>query len=106
MDQLLDQHFIARFGADGDAIDITDGVPLLEAAQLGGIRIPSSCRNGTCRTCMCRLVSGKVAYRIEWPGLTPEEKAANYILPCIAYPQSDLLIDAPAARRIAGIAGT
>ena len=34
-----------------------------------------SCRNGTCRTCLCRLDSGQIAYEIEWPGLTREEKA-------------------------------
>jgi ferredoxin len=119
----MDRHFTARFctasasasvagsaEAAGTAkaidtlatIDITDGVPLLDAALLAGIRLPSSCRNGTCRTCMCRLLDGKVAYRIEWPGLTPEEKADNHILPCIAYPQSDLVIDAPAAKRVTG----
>lgn len=103
----MDRHFTARIAAAEsieaiETIDITDSVPLLDAALLAGIRLPTSCRNGTCRTCMCRLLSGKVAYRIEWPGLTPEEKADNYILPCIAYPQSDLVIDAPAARRITG----
>ncbi|NEX63561.1 2Fe-2S iron-sulfur cluster-binding protein [Noviherbaspirillum galbum] len=97
----MDQHFTARFVAGGDPVEITDAVPLLDAALMGGVRFPTSCRNGTCRTCMCRLVQGKVAYRIEWPGLTPEEKADNYILPCVAYAQSDLVLDAPAARRIA-----
>ena len=48
---------------------------------------------------MCRLKSGRVAYRIEWPGLSMEEKRDGYILPCAAYPQSDLLIDEVAAAR-------
>ena len=73
--------------------------PLLAAAQLAGLVLPSSCRNGTCRTCMCRLVSGQIKYHIEWPGLSAEEKANGYILPCVAHPQSDVVIEAPAATR-------
>ena len=47
-----------------------------------------------CRTCIRRLASGQVAYRIEWPGLSAEEKQTGYILPCVAYPLSDLVIAA------------
>lgn len=47
---------------------------------------------------MCRLVSGRVVYRIEWPGLTREEKAEGFILPCVAYPASDVEMIVPAAR--------
>ncbi|HEX7646282.1 MAG TPA: 2Fe-2S iron-sulfur cluster-binding protein [Noviherbaspirillum sp.] len=97
----MDQHFTVLLQPRGLRFDATDEATVLDAALLDGVRIPTSCRNGTCRTCMCRLVSGKVAYRIAWPGLTPEEKADNFILPCVAYPQSDLVIEAPAAVRIA-----
>ena len=74
-------------------------VTLLEAAAHAGVRLPSSCRNGTCRTCMCRVASGQVSYRIEWPGLLPEEKAQGFILPCVAMAASDLVIEAPLAAR-------
>ena len=97
----MDTHFTVLLQPSGLQFDATDEATLLDAAQLDGVRIPTSCRNGTCRTCMCRLASGRIVYRIEWPGLTPEEKADNYILPCVAYPQSDLVIEAPAAMRIA-----
>jgi ferredoxin len=70
----------------------TDAEPLLHAALRAGIDLPSSCRNGTCRTCMCQLLSGAVSYRIRWPGLLPEEREQGWILPCIAYPQSDLVL--------------
>jgi len=42
---------------------------------------------------MCRLLSGTIAYRIEWPGLSAEEKAEGWILPCVAYAQSDLVLE-------------
>ena len=67
---------------------------VLLAALAAGHALPSSCRNGTCRTCICRLHSGSVRYKIEWPGLSAEEKAEGLFLPCVAYPQSDLLISA------------
>lgn len=66
---------------------------ILEAAALAGLRLSSSCRNGTCRSCLCRLVDGAVEYRIDWPGLSADEKATGWILPCVALPASDLIID-------------
>jgi ferredoxin len=73
---------------------------VLEAAERAGIRLPSSCRNGTCRTCLCRLQSGAVHYKIAWPGVSLEEKRDGYILPCVAVADSDLVIEVPAARRV------
>jgi len=65
---------------------------LLKAGLKAMAPVRSSCRNGTCRTCLCRLVSGTVAYEIEWPGLTREEKAEGLILPCVARPLSDVVL--------------
>lgn len=76
------------------------GLPVLNAAALAGIALPSSCRNGTCRSCMCRLRSGRIVYRIEWPGLSSDEKEAGWILPCVAHPLSNLELDAPGASRL------
>lgn len=75
--------------------------PLLKSAQLAGVALPASCRNGTCRTCMCRLASGRVRYEIAWPGLSAEEKEEGLILPCVAYPESNVVIDVPGARSFA-----
>jgi ferredoxin len=78
---------------DGTPGFTTSGAePLLHAALRAGIELPSSCRNGTCRTCMCQLLRGEVAYRIRWPGLLPEEKEQGWILPCIAYARTDVLL--------------
>ena len=66
--------------------------PLLSAAEAAGLAWPSSCRNGTCRSCIRRMIKGAVTYRIDWPGLSREEKQDGYMLPCVAYPQSDLVL--------------
>jgi ferredoxin len=81
----------------GWELDGSDQVSLLEAALLSDIRLPSSCRNGTCRECMCLLISGRVRYRVDWPGLSLDEKEEGFILPCVACPESDVVIDAPRA---------
>jgi hypothetical protein len=38
------------------------------------------------------LHSGRISYRMDWPGLSAEEKADGLFLPCVAYPASDLLM--------------
>lgn len=78
--------------------DVEGDLSLLEAAEMSRIELPSSCRNGTCRTCLCRLVSGEVTYTVEWPGLSAEEKAEGYVLPCVARPTTDVVIEQTLAR--------
>jgi len=65
---------------------------LLKAGLRAMAPLRSSCRNGTCRTCVCRLESGAIAYEIDWPGLTREEKADGLVLPCVARPLSDVVL--------------
>lgn len=84
--------FTARIEADGRAFAAPAALPLLLAAEQAGLALPSSCRNGTCRACICRLLSGRVVYRIEWPGLSLDEKREGCILPCVAYPASDVVL--------------
>ena len=87
--------FRARLHDGSAAFDAPADLPLLIAAERAGLAAPSSCRNGTCRTCICLLTEGRVRYRIEWPGVSIEEKAEGYILPCVAYPESDVVLQYP-----------
>ena len=86
------EFFIARVEPEGQQFDAWANQPLLISMEQGGIDWPSSCRNGTCRTCIGRLESGAVRYEIDWPGLSAEEKAEGYVLPCVAYPCSDVVV--------------
>ncbi|HEY1999075.1 2Fe-2S iron-sulfur cluster-binding protein [Paraburkholderia sp.] len=92
--------FSVRIEPLGRTFEAPASLTLLEAAGFADLRLPRSCRNGTCRTCLCRLVSGAVSYTIEWPGLSREEKAEGFILPCVAIAQSDLVIEVPDALEI------
>ena len=85
----------------GASIAVDASTTLLLALEAAGIDLPSSCRNGTCRTCLCRLRAGEVAYTIEWPGLSADERRDGDILPCVALARDDLVLDVPLARRVA-----
>ena len=81
----------------GWRVRVPTNQPLMAGARAAGIELPSSCRNGTCRTCICLLVSGEVTYRVEWPGLSADEKREGWILPCVAHAVSDVAVRAPKA---------
>ena len=78
--------------------DAAPGETLLAAARRQGVLLPSSCRNGSCRECRCRVVRGQAHHTIPWPGLSAEEKQDGWVLPCVAEPGSDVELDAPRAR--------
>jgi ferredoxin len=92
--------FTVRVEPLGRTFEAPDSLTVLEAAGFANLHLPRSCRNGTCRTCLCRLVSGTVSYTIEWPGVSREEKAEGFILPCAAVAESDLVIEVPDALEI------
>ncbi|MNQ05376.1 Ferredoxin-2 [compost metagenome] len=87
-----------RLEPSGLEFEAEAGVTLLHAAEAAGIELPSSCRNGTCRTCICQRLSGESRHLIEWPGLSFDEKIDGWILPCVAEAQSTL--DVPQARAL------
>jgi len=87
--------FNGRVETDAQSFDAWADRPLLLSLEQGGITWPSSCRNGTCRTCIGRLTRGQVRYDIPWPGLSAEEKAEGYVLPCVAFPMTDVVLHAP-----------
>lgn len=83
----------------GARVPVLPGQSLLEAALAAGLGLPRSCRNGTCRACRCQMLAGRVRYRVEWPGLSPDEREAGEVLPCVALPEGDVTLSQPQARR-------
>ena len=76
------------------------GASLLEAALAAGLKLRSSCRNGTCRACIAQVLDGRVHHRVEWPGLSPDEKADGWVLPCVALPDGDVVLLQPQIDRM------
>ncbi len=84
-----------RIEPDGGSFDAWREQSLLDSLEQGGLQWPSSCRSGTCRTCIGKLVSGQVRYEMDWPVLSAEELAAAYVLPCVARPVTDVVLQDP-----------
>lgn len=92
--------FTITLAPSGWSFDAPADTTVLRAAERAGIELASSCRNGTCRACLCRLQRGSVRYLVDWPGLSADEKRDGDILPCVAVPQEDLVVEQRLARRI------
>ena len=84
--------FVASVAPGDQQFDAWSHQPLLLSAEQGGINWPSSCRGGACRTCIGQLDQGEVRYEIQWPSLSAEEMAESYVLPCVAFPCSNLTL--------------
>jgi ferredoxin len=92
--------FELRIEPQGWTCEASSRSTLWRSARQAGVRLPSSCLNGTCRTCLCRLRGGTIRYSIEWPGVSQDEQEEGWILPCVAQPLSDVVLDVPAARKV------
>ena len=79
----------------GVTLMLANGQSLLEAALGAGLVLRSACRNGTCRECMARVLEGRVHHRIDWPGLSAEERSEGWVLPCVAVADSDVVLLQP-----------
>jgi ferredoxin len=66
---------------------------VLDFAEDKGIQMESGCRMGVCGSCKVKLLSGTVTMETE-DGLEDADKADRMILPCVAVPESDLVIEA------------
>jgi 3-phenylpropionate/trans-cinnamate dioxygenase ferredoxin reductase subunit len=92
---------------NGKAVTAGPKETLLHAALRAGIDFPHSCRVGSCATCKCKLVQGKVREltRASYV-LSAEELAQGYILACQSVPQTDVHIEvklaAAAVKRVGG----
>jgi ferredoxin len=95
---VTDRGHPVRLQPAGWAFPARDDETLLQAALRAGIRMPSSCRNGSCRACRCLLVVGRIQYTVEWPGLTREEKDEGWVLPCVARALTAVTLEVPDAQ--------
>ena len=86
-----------RVEPGGQTFEARKNQTLLDALEQGGLPWPSSCRSGSCRTCISTLVQGQVRYEMAWPGLSPEEITEGCVLPCAAYPVTDVVLRDPFA---------
>ena len=85
-----EQAFQIEFARSGKKVQWVPGDgSLLELAMANGIKARCGCRQGVCGTCAIALKGGEVDYE-RTPEKTPP---AGKCLPCVARPQSDLVLD-------------
>lgn len=73
---------------------------ILDAAIRQGIKIPYSCRNGTCRTCIFEIKEGNVqALDVEECMISQKELEINKRLLCMSLCKSDVIMEKAAPRR-------
>ena len=65
---------------------------ILELAEDAGIQIPFECRQGFCGECKLKMISGEV-HMEETQGLENGDETANVILPCVAIPITDVILE-------------
>lgn len=76
----------------GIIVTAEPGQTVLEAMEAAGLRAPSGCRYGACRTCAGRLVEGHLSMP---PGtaITDEQLEERYFLACVAVPRTDCRVE-------------
>lgn len=85
--------FKIEFQRSGKTIEWDDSAGnILELAEENGIEIESACREGYCGTCKVKLISGQV--EMESTEGLEEDEEGYMILPCVAVPITDIVIDA------------
>ena len=78
----------------GHKFRIEASEPILERALNEGLALPYGCRNGSCGSCIGKVLSGQFAYLDGMPsGITPQEQEDGKALFCQACPRSDLVIE-------------
>ncbi|MFO8239073.1 MAG: 2Fe-2S iron-sulfur cluster-binding protein [Prochlorococcaceae cyanobacterium] len=70
-----------------------DDQTVLAAAEEAGVPLPCSCCSGVCTTCAALLSEGTV-HQPDAMGVKAELQQQGYALLCVAYPRSDLKLQA------------
>ena len=81
---------------DGFRFEVAPGEVVLDAAIRAGAPVPYSCRGGTCRTCISRVISGCVEHDPDYADellIDADEVADGYRLLCSALVYADSVLE-------------
>lgn len=86
--------FSVQIEPGGFQFSVAPGESVLEAALRQGLNLPYGCRNGSCGSCLARLISGEVTYPGGMPELLGGHEPGTCLL-CRAVPLADLRCQLP-----------
>lgn len=83
-----------RVRPSGHEFTVEPGEPVLEAGLRQGVALPYGCRNGTCGSCLGKVVEGEVFYPDgPPPALSDEDAEAGLAIFCQAQTDEDCMIE-------------
>ena len=85
---------VTLIDAEGEesTFECDDDVLIMDQADEEGIDMPYSCRAGACSTCAGKVIEGTLNNE-EQSFLDEEQLEAGFSLLCVAYPESDCVIE-------------
>jgi vanillate O-demethylase ferredoxin subunit len=86
-----DVSFDVRIASSGQVVRVEQNQTVVQALELAGVSILTSCEQGFCGTCLTGILEGNPDHRDLF--LTPQEQAANdRFLPCCSRSRSQCLV--------------
>lgn len=88
--------FTVRLARSGIEFTVEADETILEAAERAGVLLSYSCRGGTCRSCLTRVISGCAEHDTEYAdelNIDAGELADHYRLLCSTLAYTDLELE-------------